>query len=344
MNDVPADPIQAPPSRRGVLASAVALTGGGLASAAFIGPRPDPGPRRKTTMGIYGLGAQVGVANAPIFERWLGRPITYMVDNGDQSADWLQLVSSVNWMGQQWAPTRWVPYVGVPMLPEAHRGKLSQGADGDFDTHFAEIGLNLVRHGLARADVRIGWEMNGNWQPWSAQPDPDAWRRFYRRAVEAMRSAPGQAFRFDWCVALGDMGMSPAEAYPGDAWVDVIGGDIYCESAFWLPANPARKFIDHYRNGRYGLAWHRDFAIRHNKQISFPEWGTSMGKLDGARRGGGDDPHFIHAMARWMDGLGPRLTRHHYFLKALDRDCDLTNAAHFPRAGVAFQREFGSVK
>lgn len=329
-------------SRRSVLASAV-LIGGGLTSATLMQSGRRPISRRSATLGVYGLGAQVGVANTPRFEQWLGRPIRYVVDNGDQSADWLQLVASVNWMAEQWAPTRWVPYIGVPMLPEAHRGKLSQGADGAFDAHFAEIGRNLVRQGLGRADVRIGWEMNGDWQPWAAQPDPEAWKRFYRRAVDAMRTAPDQAFRFDWCVALGDMGMDPAKAYPGDEWVDVIGGDIYCESAPWLPASARRKFADHYRNGRYGLAWHRDFAIRRNKLISFPEWGTSVGKLDSNRRGGGDDPVFIHAMARWMDGLGSRLTRHHYFLKALDRDCDLTNPVTFPRASAAFRREFGAV-
>jgi hypothetical protein len=340
MND-PDPPHRRAPSRRNFLASSTLLLGGGGVAAALVLEASAKPPPRKTTLGAYGLGAQVGVANAPKFETWLGRPVRYMVDNGDQTHDWRELVASVNWMAQQWAPTRWTPYVGVPMLPEAHRGKLAAGADGAFDHHFAEIGRSLVRQGLHNADVRIGWEMNGDWQPWTAKPDPEAWKRFYRRAVDAMRQAKGQAFRFDWCVASGDMGMNPEAAYPGDAWVDVIGADIYCESAPWLPADPAKKFTDLYVHGRYGLAWHRDFAVRRNKRISFPEWGTSHGDFGGGRRGGGDDPVFIHAMARWMDGLGPRLVRHHYFLKALDRDCDLTNAKRFPRAGAAFRQEFG---
>ncbi len=293
-------------------------------------------------MGVYASAAQIGIANMPGFEQWLGRPVRYVVDNGDQSQSWQQVVSSLDWMGRQWAPTRWIPHIGVPMLPQADWGKLSDGADGRFDAHFALIARNLVLQGLGRSDIRIGWEMNGDWQPWSARSDPEAWRRFYRRAVTAMRSAPGQAFRFDWCVALGDMGMDPALAYPGDAHVDVIGADIYCESAPWLPSDPARKFTNYYRDGRYGLAWHRALAIKHRKLVSFPEWGTSLGALGSQRSGGGDDPAFIHGMARWMDGLGSRLTRHHYFLKAADRDCDLTKLGRFPRASAAFRQEFGA--
>lgn len=326
-------------SRRDVLYSMAGLGGGFSLNDFWRAARV--GSRRRTTMGVYASAAQIGIANMPGFERWLGRPVRYVIDNGDQSRGWAQVVSSLDWMGRQWAATRWIPYVGVPMLPQDEHGKLSEGADGQFDVHFARVASNLVRQGLGRADIRIGWEMNGDWQPWSARRDPEAWRRFYRRAVAAMRSAPGQAFRFDWCVALGDMGMDPALAYPGNAHVDIVGGDIYCESAPWLPANPARKFADHYRDGRYGLAWHRAFAARHRKRMSFPEWGTSAGSLGAQRYGGGDDPAFIHGMARWMDGLGRRLTRHHYFLKATDRDCDLTNADRFPRAGAAFRQEFG---
>ncbi len=46
-----------------------------------------------------------------------------------------------------------------------------------------------------------------------------------------------------------------------------------------------------YLKAPFGLEWHRDFAARHGKRISFPEWGVGHA---------GDNPYFIQKMHDWF--------------------------------------------
>ena len=46
-----------------------------------------------------------------------------------------------------------------------------------------------------------------------------------------------QALRFEWNVNIGDVGVNPETAYPGDAYVDIIGMDFYWNTA-WDPNDP----------------------------------------------------------------------------------------------------------
>ena len=64
-------------------------------------------------------------------------------------------------------------------------------------------------------------------------------------------------------------------AYPGDAYVDMIGMDVYDQSwvpDYQVPAARWRSFI----NGDWSLAWQRSFAASHRKPVSFPEWGITV--------------------------------------------------------------------
>jgi beta-mannanase len=79
-------------------------------------------------------------------------------------------------------------------------------------------------------------------------------------------------FVFEWNVNIGDTGMNPETAYPGDAYVDIIGMDFYWNTQ-WDPADPIQAW-NSMLNRSYGLAWHQRFAAAHGKRTSYSEWGV----------------------------------------------------------------------
>jgi hypothetical protein len=107
---------------------------------------------------------------------------------------------------------------------------------------------------------------------------------------------PGAHFTFDFNIS--DQGLDPRRAWPGDAYVDYVGGDFYDESwaSSYRPSNHA-KVWQHIRTMPYGLDWLARFAAGHHKRLSLPEWAL-VHRCDG--HGGGDDPYYIRAMHSWI--------------------------------------------
>ena len=113
--------------------------------------------------------------------------------------------------------------------------------------------------------------------------------------------APG--LKFDWCPTLGvaNMPKGVAAAYPGSAYVDFIGTDVYDQA--WGPNNstvpdPAVRW-NGYVTQQNGLDWVASFAAQQGKPISIPEWGLSI-RTDG--HGGGDNAYFVQHMHDWIVG------------------------------------------
>ena len=173
---------------------------------------------------------------------------------------------------------------------------MSQAASGAYNSKYASVAQQLVAGGDGYATIRLAWEFNGDWFAWSGIKDPAAFVGAWRQAVTAMRGVPGQHFTFDWNIALGYP--NAAAMYPGDAYVDLIGADVY--DATYSSFSPQ----DHVASWNYqltrgdGLNWLASFAGQHGKRISLPEWGVQW-LCDG--HGGGDDPYFIQKMYEWID-------------------------------------------
>ena len=91
----------------------------------------------------------------------------------------------------------------IPMLPADGTSSLVAGAIGAYDTTFATIAKTMINAGFSTAIVRLGWEFNGNWQPWFAGANPKAFIAYYRRIVRVMQSVPGARFVFEWCPNIG---------------------------------------------------------------------------------------------------------------------------------------------
>jgi Glycosyl hydrolase family 26 len=196
---------------------------------------------------------------------------------------------------------------------QATSSTLVAAAAGDYNSNFYDLGELLVQDGLSNTIIELGREMNGSWYEWSEQrapsSEPDAFILAWRQIVTTMRSVPGQHFKFLWTPFMSDA--SVAEAWPGSAYVDYIGSDLFD----WYGGpdgtypHTASGALDHERKWQEildaepgGLNWMAAFSQATGKPIIIPEWG-----LDFHTFGGQDDPLFITNMMAWMkahDAIG----------------------------------------
>jgi Glycosyl hydrolase family 26 len=196
---------------------------------------------------------------------------------------------------------------------EATSSTLGAAAAGDYNSKFYDLGKLLVNDGLSNTIIELGREMNGAWYEWSENraplSEPDAYILAWRQIVTTMRSVPGQHFKFLWTVYMTNT--SVAECWPGSAYVDYIGTDIFDWYGGTNDTYPrtASGALDHEEKWQQilttepgGLNWMAAFSRATGKPIIIPEWG-----LDFHTFGGQDDPLFITNMMAWMkahDAIG----------------------------------------
>ncbi|HLM95699.1 MAG TPA: glycosyl hydrolase [Acidimicrobiales bacterium] len=227
--------------------------------------------------------------------------------------------------------------LAVPILPRHGRASLRRGARGAYNRYFVTLARNLVDNGEGNAFLRLGWEFNGNWYKWSVRNARGAleFAAYFRTIVDAMRSVPGEAFKFVWNPNAGSnhgQPYNPADAYPGNAYVDYIGTDLYDES--WVSSYPATAWTGQLE-ATWGLHWLAGFAAEHGKPIVFPEWGVAI-RSDG--HGLGDDPYFVNAFASWITTHDVAWTN--IFSFDGDQQDDITDGS-FNNALAAFRADFG---
>jgi hypothetical protein len=233
------------------------------------------------------------------FGAWRGAAIRTATDY-TSSENWTNLQNPA-WTISQWAAVPSVqPDLSVAMWP-ATGGDLATAASGAYNGYFRTLAQNLVSGGLPGASIRLGWEFNGSWNPWSVATAADAanYAAAWRQIVTAMRSVRGAKFSFDWAPTQSSGGLNPALAYPGNPYVTDIGLDVYDWNQ---SSNYAATATDRWNalvNDGYGLAWQASFAASHGKPIAFPEWGLVY-YAPYPPLAGGDDPTFIQNMHDWF--------------------------------------------
>jgi hypothetical protein len=250
---------------------------------------------------------------------------------------------SLNWLLNPWQGSGYTLSLGVPIIPDSSSGTsvgtLAQGATGAFNAAYVTLAQTLVAAGQGDAYLRLGWEFDGSWMPWAATtPSAEAsFASYFQQIVTAMRSVPGEQFRFVWnpdAGAFTQSGYSVAAAYPGNAYVNVIGLDAYDQS--WAtPQTPANAWAS---TALPALTAAQQFASAHGKPLAFTEWGVAI-RSDG--HGLGDDPYFIDQMAAWMENPANDVTYETYFDDNSGGVNSLITGGSFPNSLAAFGASFG---
>ncbi|MFD1830623.1 glycoside hydrolase family 26 protein [Streptomyces desertarenae] len=282
----------------GAVTAGALVAGGAVATDVFTDGAQPAHPRPSTrgvAMGAFLGSGSDGVRRIAGLSRWLGGANVRVAHTYLPGDTW-ERIESDRYFLRPWAEWRRAApdrlfVLNVPMQARNEaglsddevRGLLSRGAEGHFDHHFRELAGHLVAEGLTDAVIVLGWEMNGTTYTHRCAPDPQAWKTYWRRIVAAMRSAPGQEFRFDFAPNRGRDAIPWTECYPGDDVVDIIGMDSYDQA-------PGETFDDQV-NQPYGLKHQVDFAAERGKPFSYPEWGLF-------RRG--DNAEYMRRMLEWI--------------------------------------------
>lgn len=254
-------------------------------AAAVPAPTPTPTP---APVASYKKAVYIGnyVTDLTAYEQWLGkRADGVQLHTG--RAGWGDWSSSIGWLVNMWKGVDRPIYWSIPLI--AQGATLADAGAGKFNGNYVNAARTLAAGypNAAKIYVRTGWEFNGNWQPWAAAGKEAQYRAAFRQFVTSFRSVSNR-FVFEWTPNVGDQGMNPENAYPGDDVVDIIGMDFYYNHQ-WDPADGAKAFAWH-RDEKYGLAWHQNFASQHKKPTAYAEWGVS-GNTDGT---------YVQAAANWF--------------------------------------------
>jgi hypothetical protein len=307
---------------------------GGSASASAVvtvTAAPGPGSSSKSLLGFYkGAGNAPGIAS---IETWLGKSAPLAEDflPGDS---WTAISSTPDWLFNGWSGKPYRLVLGVPIIPDTG-GTLAAGANGDYNAYYKTLAQNLAAKNRGDSILRLGWEFGGSWYHWHVATSADAanYAAYWRQIVNTMRPvAPN--LKFDWNPVWGWQAIDPALAYPGDAYVDYVGIDVYDQSWISNYTDATARWND-FMNTTYGGAWHKNFAAAHGKQMSFPEWGEAI-RSDG--HGGGDDPYFIQQMYNWINANNTGYSVYFMF-DAPDGMHDLLDGK-FPNSSAQFKQLF----
>ena len=202
-------------------------------------------------------------------------------------------------------------------------------ANGQFNNFVQQLGTNLVATGLENTVIRLGSEMNG---PWSADfmgatiAEQSMWASCFANEVTILRQTVGEHFLFVWNPGACYENVPYANYYPGNAYVDILGLDIY-DSKCMTPSAP--NTWSQLANEPAGLTSFEAFAEAQRKPMSFPEWGL-------LKSPNGDDVAFVNGIGSAFRNLD--FSFETYFDAGDDGVLQVGQAT--PLSTVAFQRWF----
>lgn len=319
------------------IAALVAIVATGL----VVQPTAEADPALSSeTLGMY-----VGFNQEERFEQFekaLGQPFRWSVimsvgkTPGDmRSASWGQLLGNDAYLPD--VSDRVNLVITIPLafgpsgLARTESGQETVGenlrdtAAGKWDDDYRVVAKNLKLAGYGDAVIRLGHEFDTAWEPHSARGNSDAYIAAFRH-VHDVFERESSAFSFDWTSTRAGFRQYGPDAYPGDAYVDIVGLDIY-----YRESGP---ISDRVWENQYlpALQAHREFARTHGKPVSYPEWGRAYD----------DSSVFVDRMYSWFSSLplgGPGGLKYHSYFNERNQDYDLQ---YLPKVRQRYIELFGS--
>ncbi len=205
---------------------------------------------------------------------------------------------------------------GLPLLPKSAKpAELTAVAAGKHDASFRKIARDLRTRGRGNSVIRIGWEANGNWMPFSVTASTAKnYKAAYRRVAQVMKKeSPGLIFSFEVNCGTPLRGQtnrldSLTRLYPGNDVVHLIG----CTAYDWdvIGANSEASWKRSIRPARaVGVADVAAFARSKGKGLAFNEWGLAPKNRDGH----GDNPFYLRKMKQFFTANADILVIENYF-------------------------------
>jgi Glycosyl hydrolase family 26 len=155
-------------------------------------------------------------------------------------------------------------------------------ANGSYNSDYANYAANVIGPcANSLYALRIDQEWSGNWFPWGPYASPGSygspyispadWIAGFRHLVDAIRANPATAhIKISWDYPLQLQGANTLSYYPGDAYVDIIGTDLYAQPQFDGPTGSGAWTTFLASTG--GLNDMAAFAAAHNKPMAIWEW------------------------------------------------------------------------
>lgn len=264
-----------------------------------------------------------------------GRPVDIAIAYNNRDGGWGDFDSP-------WNLSNYSGFTGslsesVPYAPSNVGASLSACASGAYNSHFTNMG-NAVNNSQFKGGkfiLRLSWEMNGNYFYWADTNNTD-WINCFRQEAGAFKAASPQS-KVDFTInghGTSASGISTGlGAYPGDAYVDIIGIDNYDH----YTGSPNQSVFDSVGNGPDGIYTIGNFARAHGKQMSIGEWGVAT--CEGGN-GGGDNPFFIQAMYNTFMKYSDIMSYEAYFNYSGDGCYSLNAPVQAPNSSVTYKQLF----
>lgn len=267
---------------------------------------------------------------------WRQRPLDFVHVYPDRFS-WNGLVQP-GWPIDMLEPFPGELVLSQPLFPELQDNSVSECAAGAYEVEWRKLGEFLVDRGRGDSTIRLGWGFNDPAKEWRVGADPAQWVTCFRRIVDAIRST-GPDVQIDWSInsnaSQWPASGNPYDAYPGDAYVDIIGMDVF--DAF--PAVHTEAEWDARCDEIFGLCTMLAFARAHAKRAAVGEWSvTSCGDDPG-----GDNPFFVEKMFETFAANADVLAYESYFH---DRDAGvcstIVDGGQNPAAAARYRQLFGA--
>jgi len=135
----------------------------------------------------------------------------------------------------------------------------------------------------------------------------------------------------DWNGNYGysQVGLDPLKKlYPGDAYVDIVGLDAYDRKYFHVHDEASWQ---NYLHGVGGLDVWYQFAMKHHKKFSVPEWALYNEE--------GDNPYYIQKMYSFFAAHAAHIAYECYFsynARFIQSDIYPQKGSHNPKSSVMY--------
>ena len=301
---------------------------------------------------VYKGAGCTGRSALPSFETFIGRKVDGVVDFIDYTNTWSQLQGEASWAIGCWAGDGRKLALSVPLSVANYQSQTgsSQFADiaaGRMDSYYTLIATSLVAHGFANAQIRLGWEENGSWYPWSAAKNPAQFQAAFAHVYALFKATPGSAFTVWFNPTLGYQQSQPSTDFPGVSHVDGMAWDVYANT--W--GNPAATTEPALYNGMLTQGWGINAigtgGFYGQLPAAVPEFGVGSrgdghGAPDGSVANGGDDPLFMTNALKYFVSKQVRLIGY-WDYNAGDYKSMISDGSR-PKEATAFLEQLGTMQ